>query len=111
MTDPVSWLQIAPGWRVVGSDGEPVGSVLSVSGDKSHDIFDGLAISLGESSPPLYVPAESVAAIEPSTVTLRLSGDEAARLEPFREPPPVTVWRPSRPPLRTRLYNWLRGRR
>ena len=111
MTDPVSWLQIAPGWRVVGSDGEPVGSVLSVSGDKSHDIFDGLAISLGESTAPRYVPAESVAAIRPSEVTLSLTRDDAARLEPFTEPPPVTVWRPSRPSLWTRLSDLFRGRR
>jgi hypothetical protein len=50
MTTPVSWLQIAPGWSVVGSDGEVVGTVLSIVGDKSRDIFNGLAI--GVADPP-----------------------------------------------------------
>lgn len=111
MTNPVSWLQITPGWAVVGSDGEAVGSVLSVAGDKSHDIFDGLAISLGGSSPPRYVAAENVASIHPGEVKLRLTGAVARKLEPFEEPPPVTVWRPSAPSLTTRLSNWLRRRR
>src|SRR6266702_3366483 len=41
--DPVSWLQIESGWSVVGSDDEPVGSVVSIAGDKHEDIFDRLA--------------------------------------------------------------------
>src|SRR6188472_905124 len=111
MTDPVSWLQIEPGWSVVGLDGNVVGAVQSVSGDKSLDIFDGLAISLGESSLARYVAAEKVAAIHPGKVTLRLTGAEAAALELFEQPPPVTVWRPPPPSLSTRFSNWLRRRR
>ena len=111
MRQPCSWLMIRQGWRVVAADGTAVGTVAQVQGDKNVDIFDGLSLQTSPAAEPRYVPAESVAAIEPSTVTLRLTGDEAAKLEPFKEPPPVTVWRPSRPPLRTRLYNWLRGRR
>jgi hypothetical protein len=111
MINPVSWLQIAPGWRVVGSDGGAVGEVVSVSGDKSHDIFDGLAITLGASSTARYVAAEKVAAIHPGEVTLELTSDEAGSLQVFEQPPPVTVWRPSAPSLWTRISNWLRGDR
>jgi hypothetical protein len=109
--DPASWLQIEPGWTVVGSDAGVVGEVLSVSGDKQHDIFDGLAIRLGGASGARYVAAENVAAIRRGEVTLRLTTAEAGRLELFEEPPPVTVWRPSPPSLTTRLSNWLRRRR
>jgi hypothetical protein len=109
--DPVSWLQIEQGWNVVGSDGAPVGSVVSVAGDKQEDIFDGLAISLGESSPLRYVPGERVGLIFPGKVTVRFAGSEAHELEEFQAPKPVTVWRPSAPSLGTRLSNWMRGRR
>ena len=109
--DPVSWLQIEPGWDVVGSEGESVGSVVSVAGVKQDDIFDGLAISLGRPEPLRYVPGERVGLIFPGKVTLRLPAAEAVELEPFQAPPPVTVWRPSAPSLTTRLSNWMRGRR
>ena len=108
--DPVSWLQIQPGWTVVASDGEPVGSVLSVTGDKQDDIFDGLAIGADESARPLYVPGEKVGLIVPGRVTLRLSAAEARTLAPFEQPPAETVWRPEPPSRMTRLSNWLRGR-
>ena len=109
--DPVSWLQIEPGWSVVGSDGELVGSVVSVAGDKQDDIFDGLAISVGESAPLRYVPGESVGLISPGKVTVRFAGGESDQLEEFEAPKPVTVWRPSAPSLGTRLANWMRGKR
>jgi hypothetical protein len=109
--DPVSWLQIEPGWTVVGSDGRGVGSVLSVAGDKRADIFDGLAISLGRATPARYVPGEQVGLIFPGQVTLRLPGSDADKLELFEQPPPETVWRPSAPSLTSRLTNWMRGKR
>jgi len=109
--DPCSWLQIEPGWSVVGSDGSSVGSVLSVSGDKQGDIFDGLAISLGGSAPARYVPGEQVGSIFQGKVMLRFVGADADKLELFQEPPPQTVWRPSAPSLTSRLSNWMRGKR
>ena len=51
--DPVSWLMIEPGWKVVDSQGQEVGSVDEVAGDSSDDIFNGLSIStslLGKAS-------------------------------------------------------------
>jgi len=109
--DPVSWLQIEPGWSVVGSDGELVGSVVSVAGDKQDDIFDGLAISVGESVPLRYVPGEIVGLIFPGKVSVRFRRDESDELDEFEAPKPLTVWRPSAPSLGTRLTNWMRGRR
>ena len=109
--DPVSWLQIEPGWSVVGSDGETVGSVVSVAGDKQGDIFDGLAISLGQSASLRYVPGERIGLIFPGKVTVRMAGSEAHELEEFQPPKAQTVWRPSAPSLGSRLSNWMRGKR
>ena len=44
MSDPVSWLMIEPGWKVVGPRGEKVGKVDEVLGDESVDIFHGLLV-------------------------------------------------------------------
>ena len=63
MSDPVSWLLIEPGWRVVGPDGEEIGRVEEVIGDSTHDIWDGLAIATGMLASPRYVPSEQVAEI------------------------------------------------
>ena len=45
MADPVSWLQIEQGWKVVASDGGSLSALSTqVEGDKQSDIFDGLAV-------------------------------------------------------------------
>ena len=108
--DPVSWLQIEPGWNVVASGGEQVGTVLSVTGDKHDDIFDGLAISHTPSSSALYVPGEKVGLIYPGRVTLRIAAAEASSLAPFEAPPPETTWHPEAPSRMSRLSNWFRGK-
>ena len=43
--EPVSWIVIEPGWKVVGRDGEELGRVDEVIGDSNADIFNGLAVS------------------------------------------------------------------
>ncbi len=111
MTDPVSWLQIEQGWNVVASDGVIVGTVAQVEGDKQTDNFDGLAVKSTQSTQLRYVPGEQVGAIYPGEVTLKIASADAGTLEPFQTPPPVTTWLPGTPPLRTRISNWLQGRR
>ena len=109
--DPVSWLQIEQGWLVVGSDGLVVGSVAQVEGDKQSDIFDGLAVESGQPSRIAYLPGEQVGTIYPGKVTLKITSEQAAALEPFQAPPPQTTWRPGKAPLATRVSRWLGGRR
>jgi hypothetical protein len=111
MSDPVSWLQIGQGWSVVSSDGVVVGTVAQVEGDKSADIFNGLAVEPSQSGELLYVPSEQVAAVHPGEVALTIASTGLEALEPFEATPPVTTWRPGRPPLSKRISNWLRGRR
>jgi len=109
MADPVSWLLIEPGWLVAGTDGRVVATVEQVQGDRNSDIFDGLAVRPTQSSRLLYVPSEQVGSIYPARVTLTIA--DTRTLEPFAVPPPQTTWRPEKPPLTTRISNWLRGRR
>jgi|SRR5581483_11510908 len=83
--DPVSWLMIEPGWTVVDADGNDVGRVEEVTGDSTHDIFNGLAVSSGIFSRPRYVPAEQVTEISDGRVYIAVALE---RLAEYREPPP-----------------------
>jgi Uncharacterized protein conserved in bacteria (DUF2171) len=87
VSDPVSWLVIEPGWKVVGPDGDEIGKVEEVVGDSEEDIFNGLAVSTGLLDRPRYVPSEQVRQITEGRVQLALSGDELNRLGEFEEPP------------------------
>jgi hypothetical protein len=86
--DPVSWLVIESGWKVVGRDGEELGSVHEVIGDTGKDIFNGLAVSPGLLRSSKYVPAERVAQIVDGRVGLDLTADEFDRLDEHGEQPP-----------------------
>ena len=88
MADPVSWLMVEKGWRVVGSDGAELGTVDEVLGDPDADIFNGLAVSPGLLGKPRYVPAEEVREIVERRITLALDADEFERLGRHEEPPP-----------------------
>jgi len=86
MADPVSWLVIEPGWKVVGAGGEDLGKVAEVVGDTGNDIFNGLAISTGLFHKERYVPAERVAEIVEGEVRVDLTSGDA--LEEYDRPPP-----------------------
>ena len=85
-TDPVSWLLIEPGWKVVAAGGEEVGSVEEVAGDSTIDIFDGLAIATSALGKPRYVPAEEVGEIQEGAVRLSLTSEQFEELGEFSEP-------------------------
>jgi hypothetical protein len=68
LSDPVSWLLIEKGWRVMDRLGQEIGDVAEVLGDKERDIFDGLAVSLGLLETDRYLAAEDVGRIEEGTV-------------------------------------------
>jgi hypothetical protein len=86
MPDPVSWLMIRPGWKVVAADGSEVGAVDEVAGDDGHDIFDGLAIATSAFGKPRYVPSEQVGQIFEGEVHLTLSREQAEKLGEYLEP-------------------------
>ena len=86
MADPVSWLMIEAGWKVLAADGTEIGEVDEVAGDSSRDIFDGLAIATSALGRPRYVPAEAVAEIIEGTVRLSLTPEQAENLDEYLEP-------------------------
>ena len=86
MADPVSWLMIEPGWKVVAADGSELGEVDEVVGDSSVDIFDGLAIAMSAFGKPRYVPAEQVGEITEGTVRLDLTREQVDQLSEYLEP-------------------------
>jgi uncharacterized protein YrrD len=69
MADPVSWLVVEPGWRVVDAQGEEIGKVDHVVGDQGTDIFEGIAVRSGILS-ETFVPAERVASIVEGEIRL-----------------------------------------
>ncbi len=86
MADPVSWLLIEAGWKVLAADGTEVGKVDEVTGDSNADIFDGLAIATSALGKPRYVPSEQVAEINEGTVRLKLSPEQVEGLDEYLEP-------------------------
>ena len=88
MADPVSWLVVEPGWKVVAADGE------EIVGDTGEDIFNGLAISTGVLGKPKYVPAERVTEIVEGEVHLDLPAPALENLEDHDLQPPSEELRP-----------------
>jgi Uncharacterized protein conserved in bacteria (DUF2171) len=87
MADPVSWLVIEPGWKVVDVNGEEAGHVDEVVGDSNADIFNGLAVATSVLGRPRYVPAEQVRTIVEGSVQLALTQEQVHELNEFEEPP------------------------
>jgi Uncharacterized protein conserved in bacteria (DUF2171) len=85
--DPVSWLVVEHGWKVVAADGSGVGTVGEVIGDTGKDIFNGLSVSPGLLKRPKYVPAEHVGEIAEGEVRLGITKDEFEQLGEHEEPP------------------------
>ena len=75
MSDPVSWLLIEPGWEVVDANGDDVGKVEEVVGDREDDIFSGLNVATSLLGKPEFVPAERVSEITEGRVQLSPDGD------------------------------------
>jgi hypothetical protein len=94
VADPVSWLVVEPGWKVVGADGKAIGRVEQIVGDTGEDIFNGLAVSTGLLGKPKYVPAERVAEIVEGEIRLDLPADAIEHLDDHEPHPPSEELRP-----------------
>ncbi|HEV2901815.1 MAG TPA: PRC-barrel domain-containing protein [Gaiellaceae bacterium] len=96
--DPVSWLMIEPGWKVVGADGTELGRVEEIVGDTGKDIFSGLAISSGVLTgliaKPKFVPAERIRSISEERIDLDVSPDSIDDLDDHEPAPPPEELRP-----------------
>lgn len=96
--DPISWLMIEPGWKVHASDGAEIARVEEVVGDKTNDIFSGLAVSSGVLTGLLskskFVPAERVVEITEGRVDLDLPADTLETLDEHEPAPAPEQLRP-----------------
>ena len=80
----ISWLTLEKGTTAFGSDGEEIGKVAEVLGDRQKDIFSGVAVRPGLLSSKRFVPAELIENITTDGLTVALPSTEAeARLEPY----------------------------
>lgn len=107
--DPVSWLLVERGWKVVSSDGTEIGRVDEVIGDSGKDIFDGLSMSSGVLDRSRYVAAERVKWIVEGRVELDLTAAEAERLEDYEEPATSEEIMPVAASRWQRFLGWFRG--
>jgi uncharacterized protein YrrD len=89
VSEPVSWLLIERGWKVVDAQGEDIGRIEEVVGDIEDDIFNGLAVATGLLAKPRYVPAEQVGEITDGQVQLKLPAEQVERLGEHEPPAPV----------------------
>jgi hypothetical protein len=80
--DPVSWLLIKRGWKVLNAAGDEIGKVVEVLGDEGDDIFDGLAVSSGLLGKRHYLAAERVGAIEEGQIHTDVS--DLSSLDEYR---------------------------
>jgi hypothetical protein len=85
--DPVSWLLIEAGWKVVDSGGKDVGRIEEIVGDSNADIFSGLSVSIGLLKGHRYVPSEEVARITEGEIQLKLTRDQLDSLDSYEQPP------------------------
>lgn len=81
MSDPVSWLLIERGWKVLGSDGDEIGHVTTIDADEEKDIFSGLMVKAGMLGAARYVPSERVREITEGCIHLDVTADELQDLE------------------------------
>ena len=111
---PVSYLALAEGTAVFGSDGDEVGHVAHVLADEDQDIFDGIVVAHGVGH-HTFADAEQVAAIHERGVTLAITAAEAEALPEPSDNPAVMHDDPSEPdasPLADKLrraWNLLSG--
>ena len=68
--DPVSWLLVEPGWRVLDGNEKEIGKVDEVLGDRELDIFDGLNVKRGVLAGVEYYPADVVREIREGEIHL-----------------------------------------
>jgi len=81
------WSLVEPGWRIVDPDGNELGSVDDVLGDRDEDVFDGLSVLGGLGDRSHYVAAEQIASIA-SDGTIVVQLDRAA-FDQLPEPGPA----------------------
>ncbi len=83
MAQQISYLALAKGTPVIGSDGSDIGTVAQVVAEAKDDIFRGLEVSSGIFTGNRFAPADLIDEITDEAVRLSITADEAdAKLPP-----------------------------
>lgn len=78
--DPVAWNYVEPGTRVLGPDGDQIGSVEAMLGTEVEGIFHGVAVKPESGGPVRVIPADDVGRLTPSSVTVTITAEALADL-------------------------------
>ena len=68
-----SWLQIGTGWPVLDREGETIGLVYRVCGDRATGQFDGVDVAHSVGSAGLHVPPTAIAEIDAGQIRLSVT--------------------------------------
>jgi hypothetical protein len=78
--DPVAWNYVEPGTRVLGPDGDQIGTVEAMLGTDVEGIFHGVAVKPESGGPTRVIPSDDVSRLTPSSITVKTSADQLADL-------------------------------
>lgn len=78
--DPVAWSYVEPGTRVMGPDGDQIGTVEAMLGTEVEGIFHGIAVKPEGGGQARVVPADDVGRLTPSSVTVTTRAEQLADL-------------------------------
>jgi hypothetical protein len=88
---PISYVVLAAGTDVVGSEGDVVGEVRHVLADAEEDVFDGIVIDIRRGPGGAhFVDADQVDGIYERAVVLKIAGAEVEHL-PRPGPAPAVM--------------------
>ena len=82
---PIAWMALKRGHPVTGAGGESIGKVSEVVADQQKDIFSGIAFRHRIFNHERFAPADLIAAITSEAVQLRISAEEAEKLEAYED--------------------------
>ena len=82
--ETLSWRAIRPGHRIVGRDGDELGTVHRVLADEGADIFHGVSLRRGLFAPEVEITADRIERISEESVQTNLGADEAVSLPAAR---------------------------
>jgi sporulation protein YlmC with PRC-barrel domain len=80
-----SYMEIEPGMKVLGPDGEGVGSVDQVVTDEASGIFHGLSVRHGLRGDTRMVPGEQVEAVRNGVVSITSRWEELGPYQPVEQ--------------------------
>ncbi len=80
---PVSWITLEKGTTVLSCDGEKVGAVGDVVGDRQKDIFSGITITAGLFGSDRFAPADLIAAMDADGVRLSIDSQRTEELDVY----------------------------